>query len=479
MIQLRPYQIDTINQLSEGFKKHKRQIMCLPTGAGKSVVFSEIVRRAAEKGTKTIICTHRLELLAQTFAHIGRSGVAHQVISADHKIISDKALITVAMAETLKRRAAKGFNIDPKLLVIDECHIKSFNTIMDMYPNARVLGCSATPDGNWLHKYYTNLIHPIDVPDLIQQGFLSPCKGYEMRDDFSDLEIKGDDYSESSQYRHFNTTKLYKGVIEEYMKRTAMKKAIVYNCNIEHANNMNAAFNAAGIRSEVITSNTPPDERKRILKAYEQGLFPVLNNAQIMTTGNDIPSVEVIVVNRATTKLSLWLQIVGRGGRVFPGKTHFTTLDFGGNFSRHGLWDEAREWSLIPPKKRKPKEQPAPVKSCPQCSAIVSARATVCQYCGHVFPEAQKELKEGVMVEVKHSTPNHLVGKMAKDLTLDEIIELQKSKKWKATYCWRIVRNHGEEAIREYAAKMGYTSGWIQNQIKDMANSGFRNYVLK
>lgn len=479
MIILRPYQEKAVTDLSAGFANYQRQVLQSDTGSGKTVMFCEIVRRAALKGTPTLIITHRTELLKQTFGALGKTGVPHQIISKDHKMISEQALVNVAMVETIKRRIAKGFKIDPKLIIIDEAHFRSFNTIIDMFPQARVIGATATPVGKHFYKYYQNIVTTIPIPDLIGQGYLAPCVAYQMQDDISDLEVRGDDYSEDSMFKHYDKPKLYAGVVEEYLKRTPGKKGICFNVNIEHAIKQNAAFNAAGIRSEVIHGNTPDADRVRILKAYSQGLFPVINNANILTTGFDDPSIEAVMINRSTMSLALWLQMCGRGSRMYPGKTHFIVMDFGMNHQKHGLWQEAREWKLEPPKKRKPKEQPAPVKSCPTCSAILPAVARKCQYCGHEFPIGQKELQQGVMVEVVPQTPPNLVGKKAKDLTIDELIELQKSKKWKATYVWRIVRSMGESSIKEYAGKMNYTSGWIYNQVKEIKNSAFRNYVLK
>lgn len=477
---LRPYQNEAISLIRDGFSKgHKKIVLCLPTGSGKTVVFSEMVRLAAEKGTVTLVLTNRLELFTQTFKSLGKINVPVELISAKHKRTSELATVYVAMVETLVRR--KHLDIKPQLIIIDEAHIQSFNRIIEQFPEARIIGATATPVGKHFHKYYTHLVNNIDIPELVEQGFLMPCKAFQMQDDISDLatDSKGE-YTEQSQFKHFNKTKLYDGVVKEYKSRCLGKKAIVFNVNIEHAENMTKAFIEAGIPSYCLTSNTSPEERTRILQGFKQGLFPVLNNANILTTGFDEPSIEVVIMNRATKSLPLWLQCCGRGSRTFPGKTHFTVLDFGMNHNEHGLWQEPRNWSIKPPKKKREGVlREAPIKKCDQCEAINSATARVCAFCGHEFPKKDDVLAEGVMVEMKPQTPEHIKGKKADQLTLEELKELQESKKYKPTYIWRIIRSRGEESIRGYAYLMGYKNGWIKRQIEDIENSKFSNYILK
>jgi superfamily II DNA or RNA helicase len=240
---------------------------------------------------------------------------------------------------------------------------------------------------------------------------------------------------------------------------------------------MNAEFKAAGITSECITSKTKPEDRKRILAAFSDGLFPVLNNCGILTTGYDEPSIECVIMNRKTKSLPLWLQCCGRGSRIFPGKSEFIVLDFGQNHNEHGLWSEPREWKLEQPKKRK-KLQAAPVKDCPECYAMIAASARKCSFCGYTFSETQKDLEEGVMVEVKPKAPEKLKGKFIATCTVDELIELQKSKRYKAAFIWRVVRAQGRDKLTEYSNKMKYSKGWLFRQINDIEGTTFKNILI-
>ena len=483
MINLRPYQHESIKQLRDGFKSNRRQVLCLPTGAGKTVVFSEMARLAATKGTQTLVLTDRLELFDQTFKSLARVGVTCQRLeSKGNRFFDIRAGVSVGMVETVKRRFSKGImeGYDPKLIIIDEAHKGNFTAILEAFPNAMVIGATATPVGKHFYKYYTDIVQNIDIPELVEQGFLSPCKAYQMQDDLSDLKTVGGEYTDESLYGHFNSQKLFDGVIEEWKKHAKGKKTLVFNVNISHAVNMTKAFNDAGIMSECVTSNTPSDERTRILRAYKAGLFPVLNNCGILTTGYDEPTIECVVMNRATKSLPLWLQCCGRGSRLCPEieKEEFIVLDFGMNHDQHGMWSEPRKWQIAPPKKKK-KMDAAPVKECPKCNALVFASARTCRYCEHVFPFESKELSQGSMVAIGASIPVQLEGRRISSLDLDELIILEHSKAYKASFIWRVIRSKGKETIREYAAKKKHSSGWAWRQEKDINNSSFKDYILK
>lgn len=479
-MQLRTYQIESIAGLRKEFiSGKKRLILALTTGAGKTVVFSEMVRLAFEKGTKTLILTDRVELFKQTFKAISKHDVPIQELSAKNKGFFDvSAPVTVAMVETLKRRNIPLYY--PELIIIDEAHKGNFTKVIEMYPDAKVIGATATPVGKHIPKLYNGIVQTIDTPDLISEGFLSPCVAYQMQDDFSDLKVKAGEYSEESLFSHFNKQKLYAGVVNEWLSRTPGKKTIVFNVNIEHAENMTEEFLSAGIDSRCITSKTPKEEREKILSGFTSGEFPVLNNCGILTTGYDEPSIEVVIMNRKTKSLPLWLQCCGRGSRIYPGKENFIVLDFGMNHDEHGLWEEPRQWKIEEKKRKKKSEaqQEAAVKTCPACSAMVHARVMECGHCGYKWPEKEPELSTGVMVEMSTRIPEHMKGRKVSELSLDELIYLQKIGKFKSSYIWRVVRSKGKRILIDYASLMAYKRGWLWKQEQELNNCAFNDYTL-
>jgi len=475
MISLRPYQEQAISDLREGFKEHKRQILALTTGAGKTVVFSSIVASAALKGTTVMVITNRIELFKQTLNAIDGHNIQVCKIDAKNKRVEPNAKVFIAMIETLKRRASLLASIKVDLIIIDECHINSFNKVFELWTNARVIGCSATPVSKTLHLYYTDIVQPIDTLELIEQGFLVPCIAYQMQDDFSDLKTDNSgEFTRDSLNLHFRKSKLYGGVIDKYLEKSSGKKTVVFNCSIEHTVDVTMAFNAAGIRSFAVTSKTDENERKRILDAFDNGEFPVLNNCGILTTGWDCPSVETVILNRATASLPLFLQMIGRGSRLHPGKTHFTVIDMGKNHDRFGLWMQNRQWTLEPPKKKKKGIGITPVRECKSCGAMLPTTQRICNFCGYEMTDKEKKLLQGQLVEVKApeipKVNPEVVGKKISELSIKELIELEATKRVKAQYVWRVLRAKGETALIEYAASKGYKNAWIARQIEQMAH---------
>jgi len=488
-MQLRPYQEESIQLLNENFRRHKRQILCLPTGAGKTVTFAEMTKRASEKGKTVLILTDRTELCTQALKTISKHDLPIERIDPTNKKIYEGAKIFVAMVETLNNRIKKGLNINPDLIIIDEAHKGNFTKILDLFPNCFVVGATATPIGKHIIKYYTNIIQNIDIPELIESGYLSTPKAFQMVDDFSDLKKEAGEFTEESQLQHFKKSKVFDGFVDVFDG----KKTLVFCCNIQHSIDTCEAFRARNIKSEVVTSLTQKEERERILKSFNRGYFDVLVNCGILTTGYDEPTIENIIIVRATTSLALWLQMCGRGSRVIPEKKErFTIYDFGGNHDRHGLWNAERVWSLEEKKKKK-SEGISPVKSCPKCEAMLAVSAKFCEYCEYEFPILEKEISKGVLVEVVNDiakVPEHLKGLRVKDLSIVQLSDLQKSKKYKPTFIWRILRGIAysdgscsyelqKGYIQKYANIFNYKKGWVKSQLEKINDCDFPNFILK
>lgn len=441
-----------------------------------------MVIRAAKKGTRTLILTDRIELFQQSFAAIERAGITPEVLHAKsgHDHITPWTLIILAMVETVSRRIRKGLHLDPQLIIIDEAHKGNFTKILDIFPETRVVGATATPIGKHFHKYYTNLVNNIDIPELVRGNFLVPCRAFQMVADLSDLEVQNGEFTEQSQYKHFSKRILFEGVIEQYIDRIYGQKTLVFNCNIAHAEEMADAFSAAGILSRCITSKTPDEERREILQYYAAGKFPVLNNCGVLTTGFDDPSIECVIMNRATMSLALFLQCLGRASRPFHNKPFFTVLDFGMNHSRHGRWDDEREWTLA--EKKKKRMQVAPQKICPTCDALLHASVRECPFCHHQFEFEGLVPQEGVMVEVRKLDsiiPEDLKGKRLSDCTPAELIVLWKAGSIKYALLCRILRTHGEPALREFSRHQKYKKGWLWHQLQDKSATGYKDRVIQ
>jgi superfamily II DNA or RNA helicase len=389
--------------------------------------------------------------------------------------------VMLAMERTMWNRIVKHPTsiLPPDLIIVDEGHFNNFTKVIEHFSEAYIITFTATPQGKHITKLYTDIIDNVDIPSLIRDEFLAPCKPYMMKDPegFDDVKMKGNEFESESLFRHYNKPQRYKGVLDEYFRLVKGMKGIVFCVNVEHTKKTYETFQSDGVNSFLCHSNMSKAERDYNIREYESSSDGVMINCGILTTGYSHDPIRFIFIDRATTSLPLWLQMQGRGSRIHPDKKQFIVCDFGDNHTRLGLWNQPRTWSLKPSKKRK--EQSAPVKNCPTCSAMLYASVRKCEFCGHIFIVATTELREGVMCEIESGCPVALKGKRVSDLTLEEIADLQKSKRYKSSYCWRLVRSKGIESISRYAAMFNYKRGWVFAQAQKMDDSKFSNYVIK
>jgi superfamily II DNA or RNA helicase len=449
----RPYQIEAFTETRESLRYNQRVILCMPTGAGKTVTFSDIALSAVTNGKRVMVLCDRKELISQAYDKVTDYGLSPTIIAPKHRQIKNSSYI--ASVDTLVRREAPAID----LLIIDEAHKRRFDKIItDIYPNTKTIGATATPIRPWkhsLHNFYSDLIEPVDIPELIRDRFLNPARTFGPTLSIDDVKISynaelgENDFNTDDQFKQWSKPGLYDGVIDNYIKFTPGTKAIVFNVNVAHSKRMTEEFNRRGILSYHIDGTTPDWMRKQILQDFRDGKFLVLNNCSIFTTGFDEPSIETVIINRKTISLALWLQMCGRGSRLCDeiGKMFFNIIDHGGNVWKHGLWESPRTFSLMSDKPRRTSLDVAPVKECPECEEILNASAAKCS-CGYVFP-----VKESVLIQSEF-----------KELT-GAIIATPSSKTYKGGVTANIWKMSDQE-IRAYGAEQGYKPGWADIQIK-------------
>lgn len=502
-MKLRPYQDDLVNTLRGKFRRDKRVILCSPTGSGKTVMFTYIVLNTLHKSMfqRALVVTDRIELLAQTFKSLGRTGIEAQVYDAKTKP-KDPPIIAravVAMVETIKRRYKSNPDRlraqlgDFDMIIIDEAHKGNFKALFDIYPDAFYIGATATPIATSkkdpLKNYYQNIAYTVDVPELIELGFLSPCRPYAMRlidSNALQKDYNRGDYTEQSQYEEFNKPMVFAGLIKAYREKcyTERRRTIIFCINIQHTLDTVRELKAAGFEAVWITSKSSKEERAEALKKFHMGKVDVMVNCGILTTGYDHPEISAVIMNRATMSLPLWLQCCGRGSRIHPesGKSDFVLIDMGTNIDRLGLWDEARDWKkwfFDPPKPGQ--SQPAPVKECPECESLIPARTMQCPYCLYEFPiseKSQNEQIEGKLVEVVKPAPSDLIGRKIAELNTDELYLLYKSERYKKGFIMRVLRSKGEGALSYFARLAGFKKGWAYYQSRN-GETTFTNITIR
>lgn len=400
-MELREYQQTFTDNLSRALATHRKVCAQLATGGGKTVVFSAISSRYTSKQPKSlIILVHRKELLLQTRKTLYNAfGIDAFLITAGVKYIPP-ARVYLGMVESVNRRLNKLQNIG--MVIIDEAHIATFNKLHKVFETQLIIGFTATPLSSSkkepMNKYYETLICGIDIPDLIKQGHLCQNITWAPKDivDRNTLAVERGEFSESDMAIKFSKPKYIHNTVEAYEKWSKGKKAIIFNVNIQHSKAVNQAFEEAGYKTRHLDSTMDDSTRTGILKWFAETPDAVLNNVSIATTGFDEPTIDTVIVNKAVMSMPLWLQMCGRGARVTPTKSAFTIVDMGGNAISHGDWSQSRDWQRIFENPAKPSdgEGIAPVKSCPQCEAIIAASAKTCSYCGYVYPAAAEPIEE-------------------------------------------------------------------------------------
>jgi type I site-specific restriction endonuclease len=460
--------VDSVAQVQRAFASgSKRVILCLPTGAGKTVIFSDIAARAAAKGKRVAILTHRRELLTQ----------AGRLNSCD-----------ILMVETLNNAIKRGLDLGQyDLLVVDEAHIGNFRKVLQGFEGF-VIGATATPVSNPpLKESYSSIVCPVGIESLIEQGWLAVPKTYAMHPvDTSKLATARGEYTEASLDDAFNRPKVYEGVVQEFCQKWADKKAIVFCVNISATINTAEAFakELGEGRIYAVHSKQSRQERTALIDAFTQSKDGILVNCGIATTGFDCPDIEVVVINRATKSVALWLQMVGRASRRTATKSAFTILDFGENVTRLGFWQEPRDWANLFLNPKKKGEGVAPVKDCPACGFVAYASARICANCGAEFAPNPKTEAE-VLAELKlmqYKQLGKLEGRKIYDIAQNsaDLFELQRVKKYKQAFIERVLYFANYSELQRFWRSKGYTDGYRWRKERDFAEGApVANFTVK
>ena len=329
----------------------------LPTGGGKTVIFSEITRRYIEMtGKKVLILTHRIELSVQTDRMLQEFGVTSKVINSSVKTLPDQADYNcfVAMVETLKNRLNDEiFSMENiGLVIIDEAHYNSFRKLFKFFEKCFILGVTATPLSSNISMpmkdSYEELIEGSSIQSLIDGNFLSKATTYSYDVRLGNLQVGvNGDYTVKSSEELYSNAKMQSKLLYAYKQRALGKKTLIFNAGINTSKHVYETFVDAGIEIRHLDSLVPKQERKEILKWFKETPNAVLTSVGILTTGFDEPTIKTIILNRATRSLSLYLQMIGRGSRVLPDKKEFDVLDLGNNTARFGLWASEFDWQKI------------------------------------------------------------------------------------------------------------------------------------
>ena len=446
MFSLRPYQQTAVDQVRDSFRAGRRRpLLVAPTGSGKTVTFSYITASAAAKGNRTLILVHRQELLEQCHRALDSMDVPHGLIAAG--LTPERHQLTqIASVQTLIRRFDRV--VAPDLIVIDEAHhatAGAWASVLKQYPDARVLGVTATPqrlDGKGLGEVFDDLIRGPEVADLIEQNFLARPIYYAPKTVSMDgVRTTAGDYNRADLAERMDRPTITGDAVTHYRKYCDGQPCIVFCTGIKHAEHVAAAFNAEGYRFQVIDGTLSKDERARRVLDLSSGTLQGLVSVDIVSEGFDLPCVSTAILLRPTASLSLHLQQIGRVLRPSPGKQRAVILDHVGNCRRHGLAEEIRDWSLDGIKrktKRGPQDDVASTRQCPQCFAVHTP-SPACPQCLHVY-EIKDRIPDVVDGELEELKAREAIRGRKREQgtaqTLEDLIRVGKARGMKNPHGW-------------------------------------------
>ena len=474
---LRDYQQKFCDKIVLSLGKYRSIIACAATGAGKTKCFIYLAHRALSKGFTVLILTEASKIYDQLTDELHAGNINSN--KKDGLILPRH--IYIAMAQTLVRRPkmVEAFQQQGQQLLIinDECHIGTATALIQqlLQNNPLLIGFTATPDFKFA-KHLPLLYKAIAVGpqphELVNDGFLSPYKHYaRVLADFSGLKLKGGEYTEESQEAVFESKKVYDGLVED-LQIQSFVKAVVFTASIKHCTHVCELLNEAGFPAvQVHSKNAQSGFDMARYKDTDSGIN-ICVSVGVLTKGWDFPPVDLIILNRATTSLPLYLQMIGRGSRTAANKRCFTVLDYGGNYERHGLWDAEIDWQKKWNQKSKRKsEGVAPVKLCPKCEYINPISVSICKNCGHVFIAEVKQVSdaETKLVELT-AIYSELRGKLLSQLSPHELAVYAKFKNKKA-YAIRIAKRNEQTNpgwLAMFARCMNYSNGWVYHQLKEL-----------
>ena len=439
---LRPYQAQGVADLRGAYSQgHRSVLYVLPTGGGKTVLFSHISHRTASRGRRVGVLVHRAELLRQASASLDRMGVSHGVIAANRGMDLTQ-MAQVSSVQTLARRLHR---LPPDffdLLVVDEAHHSNagiWAQVLAHFCSARILGVTATPvrtDGRGLGEWYTAMVLGPSPAWLTEQGFLAPARvlappGFEPRE----LRKRMGDYDMRQASEILQAGQVMGDALSHYQQHLSGRTGIAFCCSVVHAEAVAELFRGHGVPAASIDGKMDPPTRERLLRDLGDGTLKVLTSCQLIGEGVDVPSVGGCILLRPTQSESLHLQMIGRCLRPQPGKTA-VVLDHVGNTLRLGHHLEEREWTLDGHAK-KSREASLSLKVCPGCFNVVESRKPRCPHCGHEFVAERRELEhiEGELVEVEMQRRERR-REQGTAQTLEELVELGKQRGMKNPRGW-------------------------------------------
>ena len=471
---LHPHQVEMLDRLRMSLRAGHRRIMAqAPTGSGKTICAACIIQEARRKGRRVVMTVPFIDLVGQTVDKLVGFGITEiGVMQADHPLTDRTQPIQICSIDTLSRRTLP----ETDLVIVDEAHLsrKFLETWMGdpKWADVPFIGLSATPGTKGLGKHYTDLCSTVTTQDLIDRGFLSPFRVFAPgAPDLSKVRIVAGEYDDGELAAAMSP--LTADIVNTWLARGNNEPTLVFAVNRLHAQELQAAFVAAGIPTGYRDAFTAPNERKRQAHQFHTGELKVITNVGTLTTGTDW-DVRCLVLARPTRSKMTFVQIIGRALRTAPGKAFATILDHTSTTQRLGFVTDITfaldKGERVKPKQAKERETPFP-RQCPQCKCLRPVKINVCPACGfEARPKSKIACDAGELIEVTKPVTVGVSDKETRQRWWSMLNWIQADRGYKSGWRWhQFVKRFGVNPTGLDGRSMLRPDGAVTNYLKHQA----------
>lgn len=402
---LRAYQVEAVDQIWAA--RGSRPLLVAPTGSGKTVMAGELIRREVEAGGRVVFVAHTREIIQQTATRLAAEGQRVGVVMGQEP--SDPgAPVQVASIQTLGARIDRGLPA-ASLVIVDEAHhirAATYETVVDRYTGSGsvLVGLTATPirsDGKGLGEWFGELVQTVDVPDLIETGFLADFRFWVATPpDLASVKVRAGEYAPEQLEEVMTRSEVIGDVVDSYLRHLSGRTCLVFCVSIQHSKQLAERFLGRGIEAAHVDGTTPKPERDAVFAALAGKRIRVVTNVALVSEGFDAPSLDGVILARPTKSLGLARQQMGRVLRP-PGPV--VIVDHAGVYLEHGLPDAEITWSLD--LDRPAVKGAAVTKVCPECGAVIPGGVSECPECGaeQARRAVVQEHVDATLVEVRRT----------------------------------------------------------------------------
>lgn len=482
---LRDYQQETVDLVLGNIEKGiEKQLINSPTGSGKTVIASEIVKQLADQGKKIFFVVANEPLVMQTYNKFVGIGLFPSIIKAGfEKFYNEFAKVQIIMIQSYTARAEKLPDLNPDVIIVDEVDFgfngNMFKKLVKRHENAFIVGLTGTPITfkGYLLPGFDFYHEVVTVRDLQQKGYLSIDKNFIPATlDMSNVRVMTTgEFNESELDETCSQSYFINDIVSTYKKVNCGYRGIVFAISIGHGEKLQQAFCQAGIKAGLIHSKMKKFQVDYWMNAHKDGRIQLLINVGKLTRGFDDVEIIDCIMARPTMSLALYLQMVGRAARLdSEGKHFFRHFDYAGNIERFGLWSEPRLYSPDQEVKREVEFRPI---VCPSCFSVIYEKTNTCPECDFILTqqqaqrerEIQDNLRAKEIIEIKASTGSagaidaltHLLGHNGNTFYYTKLLSMKPERIPTDTFNSEVIR------LSNYARRKKYNPNYVYYKMRE------------